>query len=121
MEYAIGFLRVSSAKQGLVGDSPSDQQEQILRRSEQLSSLLGTSITIIEWFEFTESASGEFDMQPILKALDFCKNPKNKIKYCFIKSIDRGTRGGATIYGQLKAQFSRYGVQFVDVYGVIGT
>ncbi len=120
-ENAIGSLRVSSTKQGLIGDSPKDQAEQIKRRSEQLSSALNTKVEITKWFEFTESASGELEMQPILEALEFCKNPKNKIKFCFIKSIDRGTRGGATIYGQLKQMFSKYGVQLVDVYGVIGT
>ncbi len=120
-ENAIGSLRVSSTKQGLIGDSPKDQAEQIKRRSEQLSSALNTRVEIVKWFEFTESASGELEMQPILEALEFCKNPKNKIKFCFIKSIDRGTRGGATIYGQLKGMFAKYGVQFVDVYGVIGT
>lgn len=118
---AIGSLRVSSTKQGLIGDSPKDQAEQIKRRAEQLSSALSSKVEIIKWFEFTESASGELEMQPILEALEYCKNPKNKIRYCFIKSIDRGTRGGATIYGQLKGMFSKYGVQLVDVYGVIGT
>lgn len=118
---AIAAVRVSSEKQGLQGDSPDDQKAQIERRKNQLALVLGVDINIIQWFEFIESASVEFELQPILKALDYCKNPKNKIKYFFIKSIDRGTRGGATIYGQLKASFARYGVQFVDVYGLIGT
>ncbi len=121
IQNAIGSLRVSSTKQGLIGDSPKDQAEQIKRRAEQLSSVLNTRVEIVKWFEFTESASGELEMQPILEALEYCKSSKNNVKYCFIKSIDRGTRGGATIYGQLKQMFSKYGVQLVDVYGVIGT
>ncbi len=121
VQKAIGSLRVSSTKQGLIGDSPKDQAEQIKRRAVQLSSVLNTRVEIVKWFEFTESASGELEMQPILEALEYCKNSKNNVKYCFIKSIDRGTRGGATIYGQLKQMFSKYGVQLVDVYGVIGT
>ena len=120
-EYGIGILRVSSTKQGLVGDSHEDQKQQILIRAKSHSSVISRHIEIVKWFVLTESASGELDMQPILKALEYCKNPKNKIKFCFIKSIDRGTRGGATIYGQLKNLFSKYGVQFIDVYGVIGT
>lgn len=119
--YAIGIKRVSSTKQGLMGDSPEDQKIQITNRAEQLSSVLGHRIVIKEWFEFIESASGELDVQPILKAHAYCKDPSNKIKYAIIKSIDRGTRGGATTYGQLKSLFARSGVQFVDVYGVIGT
>ncbi|OGM74833.1 hypothetical protein A3H21_00480 [Candidatus Woesebacteria bacterium RIFCSPLOWO2_12_FULL_42_8] len=120
-EYAIGILRVSSTKQGLMGDSHEDQKQQLLRRAEQLGSTINRKITIEKFFEFTESASGELDGQPILKALDYCKNPHNKVSYAFIKSIDRGTRGGATMYGLLKSQFAKYGVQFIDVYGVIGT
>ena len=120
-EYAIGILRVSSTKQGLMGDSHEDQRQQLLRRAEQLGSIINRKITIEKFFEFTESASGELDRQPILKALDYCKNPHNKVSYAFIKSIDRGTRGGATMYGLLKSQFAKYGVQFIDVYGVIGT
>ncbi len=119
--YAIGAMRVSSSKQGLQGDSPEQQKEQIERRKEQLSLVLNSNIIINKWFKFIESASKDLEQQPILKALEYCKNPNNKAKYLFIKSIDRGTRGGATIYGQLKTIFSRYGVQLVDVYGVIGT
>ncbi len=120
-EYAIGILRVSSTKQGLMGDSHEDQKQQLLLRAEQLGSTINRKIVIKKFFEFTESASGEFDMQPILKSLDYCKNTHNQISYAFFKSIDRGTRGGATTYGLLKAQFAKYGVQFVDVYGIIGT
>ncbi len=126
-EYAIGTLRVSSTKQGLQGDSTDQQQEQIQRRVTQLSQIQGTEIIIEKWFEFTESASSEFDMQPLQKLLEYCKTKNtdrhnhHKIKYAFFKSIDRGTRGGATIYGLLKAQFAKYGVQMIDVYGVIGT
>ncbi len=118
---AIGFKRVSSTKQGLQGDSKEDQEIQIRRRAEQLSGILNCKIEFVKFFDYSESASGEFDVQPILKALEYCKDPKHKIKYAFIKSIDRGTRAGATVYGQLKAQFTRYGVQLVDVYGLIGT
>ncbi len=120
-EYGIIFRRISSNKQGLMGDSPEDQEQQISRRVSQFSASISTKIIIKANFDLVESASGEIDTQPILKALEFCRNPNNKISYAFIKSIDRGTRGGATIYGQLKSQFAKYGVQFIDVYGVIST
>ena len=120
-EYSIEILRVSSDRQGLQGDSPEQQKEVISNRRTQFAQSKGVTIINRKTFEFIESASGELDMQPIQKTIEYCKDPRNKIKYAFIKSIDRGTRGGATIYGQLKAMFARYGVQFVDVYGVIGT
>ncbi len=120
-EYAIASVRVSSSKQGLQGDSTDDQRKQIEIRVSQVSQIKNSTIKVKKWFEFIESASGELEMQPILKALEYCKDPKNKIKYFFFKTIDRGTRGGAIIYGELKALFSRYGVQLVDVHGVIGT
>ena len=121
--YAAGALRTSSTKQGLVGDSHEQQKEQILNRAEQVASLEGCKIIIKNeaWFKFSESAGGEIEMQPLLKALNYCKDPNNKIKYFFIRSIDRGTRGGASIYGQIKAEFAKYGIQLLDSYGIIGT
>ncbi len=121
IQYGVAAPRVSSVKQGLIGDSPEDQLEQIKRRAEQLGTLLNCRIEIKRVFEFTESASGELDMQPVLKAIEYCKNPANKIKFFFTKSIDRFTRGGSTIYGLLKTQLSRLGIQLVDVLGIIGT
>lgn len=117
--YAAASLRVSAQRAGLQGDSHEQQKEQILRRAEQVSALTGFKIEIVKWFKFTESAGGEYDTQPILEALDFCKDPR--IKYFFIKSIDRGTRGGGGIYSQLKAEFINSDTQLLDSYGIIGT
>src|SRR5258708_39994336 len=96
--YAAASLRTSAQKTGLEGDSHEQQKEQILHRAEQVSQIIGCKIVITKWFKFTAGAGGELDTQPILEALDYCKDPK--IKYFFIRSIDRGTRGGAGIYGQ---------------------
>jgi site-specific DNA recombinase len=121
--YAAASLRTSSTKQETEGDSHKQQKEQILRRIEQESIRTGCRIVIKPeaWFKFSASASGEMITQPILEALEYCKNPKNKIKYFFIRSIDRGTRGGGGIYSQLKAEFAKYGVQLLDSYGIIGS
>jgi len=119
--YAIAILRTSSSKQGLEGDSHAQQKEQITRRVNEVSEIIGCRIEIKRWFKFSASAGGEFNTQPILEALNYCKDSKNKIKYLFFRSIDRGTRGGAGVYGQLKAEFARYGVQFLDSYGIIDT
>ena len=120
IEYAVGTLRVSSTKQGLQGDSHEDQKIQIERKVTQLSASLGKSIVIKKWFKITESASVTIDMQPVNEAIDYCSDPKNKIKYFFFKSVDRMTRGGSVIYGLLRARLAKAGVQCADVYGVVG-
>lgn len=113
----IGVVRVSSGKQELQGDSPEDQKKKIELHATNLSAMIGEEIKIDRWFEFSESASGEIDMQPVQKIIEFCKN--HPVRYLFFKSIDRYTRGGGTIYGMLKMQLSKYGVQLVDTYGII--
>jgi hypothetical protein len=112
-ELGIGSIRVSSTKQGLQGDSPEDQKKQIENRAKMLN------VKVPKWFNFVESASGE--IQPNQEAIDFCKENQGIYRYFFIKSIDRFTRGGSYFYDHLKMQLIKYGVQLIDVYGVIGT
>lgn len=118
--YAVGTLRVSSTKQGLQGDSHEDQKKQIENKAIQMSAVLGKEVLISKWFKFTESASGNLDSQPLNEAIDYCLNPKNKIRYFIFKSIDRMTRGGSVIYSQLKSKLAKGGVECIDSYGVIG-
>ncbi len=112
-ENAVAAIRVSSVKQGLQGDSPQAQQEQIDRFAET------HNLQIKKYFVFMESASKE--QQPIQEAIDYCKNPKNHIDVFIIKSIDRFTRGGSYFYDFLKMQLTNYGVRLVDIYGIIGS
>ncbi len=111
-ENAVAAIRISSVKQGLQGDSPEHQKEQIERFAQS------HNIHIKKFFIFMESASKE--EQPVQEAIDYCKNPKNDIQLFVIKSIDRFTRGGSYLYDHLKMQLVRYGVRLVDIYGVIG-
>jgi site-specific DNA recombinase len=120
VENAVAAVRVSHTKLRMQGDSPEQQQEQIKLKDEQLSNSLGVTIKITKWFELVESATGDLDMQPINKVIEYCKDPKHKVKYFLFKSIDRMTRGGSIIYGLLKMQLAKYGVKIVDVYGIIG-
>ncbi len=113
IENAVIAVRISSTKQGLQGDSPEAQKEQIERFAKQ------HNIRIKKFFKFVESASGE--EQPLQEVVDYCKDPKNDIQLFLIKSIDRFTRGGSYFYDHLKMQLTRYGVKLVDLYGVIGT
>ena len=110
---AIAAIRVSTAKQGRDGDSPDAQQEQIDRFA------LPQGMKIQEYFAFMES--GSKIKQPMQPAIDFCKDPKNKIDYFIIKSIDRLTRGGSSIYENLKKQLDECGVILIDTHGVISS
>lgn len=113
IENAVIAVRISSTKQGLQGDSPEAQKEQIVRFAKL------HNIRIKKYFKFVESASGE--EQPLQEAIDYCKDSKNNIQLFLIKSIDRFTRGGSYFYDHLKMQLTRYGVNLVDLYGIIGT
>jgi hypothetical protein len=110
-ENAVAAIRVSTTKQGVDGDSPEAQKEQI----ESFAKL--HNINLKETFIFLESASK--DQQPMQQAINYCKDPKNNIQLFIIKSIDRFTRGGGSPYDQLKMQLERYGVKLVDIYGII--
>ncbi len=120
-EYAVAAVRVSTLKQRMTGDSPEDQKDQIEKHVKVVSPFYQSNIVVSKWFEFTESGSGDFDAQPLLKALDYCKTSDKKIKYFFIKSIDRFTRGGSAIYGLLKMQLAKYGIQLIDCQGIISS
>ena len=111
-ENAVAAIRISSIKQGLQGDSPEAQKEQIE------SFAANHNINIRKFFVFIESASKE--QQPIQEAINYCKNPKNDVQLFIIKSIDRFTRGGSYSYDHLKMQLTKYGVRLVDIYGIIG-
>ena len=112
MQNAVAAIRVSSVKQGVDGDSPEAQKEQI----EQFAKHHNYKIT--KFFTFLESASKE--QQPIQEAIDYCVKPKNDIQIFIIKSIDRFTRGGSYFYEDLKRQLEQSNVQLIDIYGVIG-
>jgi hypothetical protein len=110
---AVAAIRVSTVKQGINGDSPEDQQNQIERYAD------AHGLNITKYFLFLESASKE--LQPMQEVVNYCKNPKNNIQQFIIKSIDRFTRGGSYSYDKLKNQLDDCGVALVDIYGVISS
>ena len=109
---AVAAIRISSLKQGLQGDSPEAQKEQIERFAK------ARNIKIKKFFIFMESASKE--EQPVQEAIDYCVSPKNNIQLFIIKSIDRFTRGGSYIYDHLNMQLQKHHVRLIDIYGIIG-
>jgi hypothetical protein len=110
---AVAAIRVSTTKQGIEGDSPEAQKEQIERFAER------RNIKIVKYFEFLESASKT--KQPMQRAIDYCKNPKHRVDLMIVKSIDRLTRGGSYAYSSLKMQLEQHNVRLVDLYGIIGS
>ncbi len=110
---AVAAIRISSVKQGLQGDSPEDQKQQIERFA------LARGITIKKFFIFMESASKE--QQPVQEAIDYCANSNNDIQLFIIKSIDRFTRGGSYLYDHLKRQLVSNNVRLIDIYGIISS
>lgn len=118
-EYAITFGRVSTVKQDVFGDSLDDQETQILRTIQRAEAQYECKVTVVKQFEFAQSASVELLLQPLQQAIQYCKTSKQKVRFCFIKSIDRATRAGAVIYGLLKMQLDELGIILVDTYGII--
>lgn len=112
IKYGVAAVRVSSDKQGLQGDSPESQLQQIKIMAQR------KDIIISKVFEFIESASKE--IQPNQKAIDYCLNKNNQISYFMVKSIDRFTRGGSKFYAKLKDQLDDHNIQLIDTYGIIG-
>ena len=110
---AVAAIRISSVKQGLQGDSPEHQKEQIERFA------ASHNLKIKKFFIFIESASKE--EQPVQEAIDYCKKKSNDIQVFIIKSIDRFTRGGSYLYDHLKIQLETNNVRLVDIYGIIST
>lgn len=108
---AIAVMRISSDRQQMEGDSIEHQKGQIDNYA------LSRDITIKKYFVFIESASKE--QQPVQEAIDYCKNKKNNIDLFIIKSIDRFTRGGSSLYDTMKTELHKHGVRLVDLYGVI--
>ena len=119
--YAITIGRVSTPKQDVFGDSLDDQEKTIQLAIQRTEIQFNCKIVIDKNFEFTESASVSLVLQPLQKVIEYCKKSPKKIKFAFIKSIDRGTRAGAIIYGLLKTSLSEIGVTLIDTYGIIGT
>ena len=104
-------VRVSTPGQGIDGDSPEAQIEQ----GERYAPL--HNIKIIKTLTYLESASKA--IQPMQNVVDYAIDPKNGIDVVIVKSIDRFTRGGSTVYDQLKMQLGPHSVDLVDIYGVI--
>lgn len=104
-------VRVSTPGQGIDGDSPDAQIEQ----GERFAPL--HNIQIVKTLTYLESASQL--IQPMQNVVDYAIDPKHDIDVVIVKSIDRFTRAGSTVYDQLKMQLEPHDVELIDMYGVI--
>jgi site-specific DNA recombinase len=104
-------VRVSTVGQGVEGDSPEAQIEQGKRYA------AARGLNIVKILTYLESAAG--DNQPMQHVIDYAIDPKNNIDVVLVKSIDRFTRGGSTVYDLLKQQLDPHNVALEDMHGVI--
>lgn len=109
---AVNIYRVSSDKQFLAGNSLEDQKKLCKTVNDRYNHKL------IKEFELVETGADK-DRLEFERVLSFCKDTKNKVEVIVIKSIDRITRGGDVVYGLLKSQLARFGIEIVDAYGFI--
>jgi site-specific DNA recombinase len=103
---------ISTLKQQVSGNSPEDQVLQCRLFAEN------RNINIVQVFAYTISRANEDET--IVKAIiEYCKNSDVRIKYLIFKCIDRFSRGGSYFYTHLKRELAKYGIDCLDVYGVI--
>jgi DNA invertase Pin-like site-specific DNA recombinase len=111
--YGAILVRVSTLKQYQEGSSLEDQLAQCKHFASARNIPLSGK-------EFNLVISGyKAEQSQLDEAYEYCKDPKNRIKYLIFKSIDRVSRGGSYAYSYLKAKLAEYGVQLLDTYGVI--
>jgi transcription elongation factor Elf1 len=106
-------VRVSTAMQGIDGDSPEAQIEQGKNYA------ASHNLRITQVLTFLASANVVLDVQPMQHVIDYAIKPENDVQVVLIKSIDRFTRGGSTIYDQLRQRLDPHNVDLVDMFGVI--
>ena len=109
---SIALLRVSTTKQADQGESLVRQKENCIRKA------IADGFKIIKFFE--ESYSGRKDFRPVVDEIfEYLDQHPGKIKRFYISDIDRLTRGGSFSYAALKKRLQGYGVELIDVTGII--
>lgn len=119
IENGVTAGRVSSQKQAIWGDSIPGQRNQLDAKILEVAQRQNCSIPIVKDFHLIQSASGDYEVQPMLAVIAFCSDPRNKVKHVFITSIDRATRAGSAVYTLLTAALESKGVLLWDARGVI--
>lgn len=111
----IAHARVSSPKQAQQGDSLDLQEKQF----RDIASAKGWDI-LPNGKVWREGFSGRKEVRLAWnEIIDHIKKNPGEIQYYLFKSIDRFTRGGTLPYLMMQKELTKYGVQMVDVNGLI--
>lgn len=114
---AVIYCRVSSAKQAQQGESLEDQASVCIEIARRYNAAVVPNGKI-----FKEAFSGRKDHRPVFdEVMEYIKTHQGEVDYFIIRNIDRLTRGGSTVYGQLKSQLTKYGVALLDGNGIVQT
>lgn len=116
--YGLTYSRVSTLGQVSDGDSIEDQKFTSNKTAKE------KNIPILFDFEDGGVSGRKISRAGYDSMLQFIKETNNTnsnkiIKYAFVKSIDRFTRGGAEFYIQMKRDLAKLGVELVDTAGII--
>jgi hypothetical protein len=111
----IAHARVSSPKQAQQGDSLDLQEKQF----RDIASTKGWDI-LPNGKVWREGFSGRKEVRLAWnEIIDHLKKNPGEVQYYLFKSIDRFTRGGTLPYLMMQKELAKYGVQMVDVNGLI--
>src|SRR5258707_2995229 len=113
--YAMGYARVSTAKQAVESESLDIQADRIERH------IIGHGRTVKPMDGvIQEPFTGTTDERPVYQeALRYIRKNRGTIRYFVVMTIDRFSREGAFKYQQMKAELAAEGVELGDISGVI--
>lgn len=109
---AIIACAVSTPKQAQQGESLADQEK--INRS--LADKMGAEVLLVTKWTHSRRVGTRNDFE---EAIAFIANHPNRVKYYFVRSIDRFTRAGSSSYENMKQELARRGVELVDSYAII--
>lgn len=113
--YAIGYARVSSAKQAIEGDSL-DNQALLIGKE-----IAANGCTVFpDGHVLQEPFTGSTDDRRVYRyALELIRKNPGKVKYFVIRSLDRFSREGSRRYEEMKEELASLGVELRDTARVI--
>ncbi len=105
-----GILRTSTPRQQVDGDSPDIQKEKINFAVSKQCKTIGI------WIKTAMPASGKFETQPLLKALEYFETIP-AIKRVWFSIVNRGTRGELLDFLLVQQAYSKKGIELCDAEG----
>lgn len=109
-----GLLRTSTQRQQDDGDSPEIQQEKISFAVNKQSRSVGI------WVNIAMPASGQFETQPLLKALPYFATIPT-LKRVWIALVNRATRAELFDFLMVQREYAKQGLELCDPQGELST